>query len=149
MFLSDLGLAAFLKTSGGKGLHVVVPLKPKAGWEATRTVSRAVVDHLAETAPQLFVGKSGGRNRVGRIFIDYLRNGRGATTVAAWSTRSRPGMGISVPVAWEELKDLRGGDHWTLRSIQSRLDIGNAPWSSYRRVARRLDIAAKRLGLEL
>ena len=148
VFLADLGLGGFLKTSGGKGLHVVVPLKPKAGWEATRMFSRAVVDHLAESAPQLFVSKSGSKNRVGRIFIDYLRNGRGATTAAAWSARSRPGMGISVPVAWEELKDLRGGDHWTLRSIQSRLDVGNAPWSSYRQAARALDIAAKQLGVE-
>jgi len=149
VFLADLGLTAFLKTSGGKGLHVVVPLKPKVGWDAVRLFSHEVVVHLTETAPQLFVDKSGGRNRVGRIFIDYLRNGRGATTAAAWSARSRPGIGVSVPVYWDELSDLRGGDHWTLRSIESRFDIGNAPWSGYRRAARTLDKSANQLGVSL
>ena len=145
-FLANLGLPAFLKTSGGKGLHVVVPLKPRAGWEETRAFSRSVVAHLVLTTPGLFVGKSGTKNRVGRIFIDYLRNGRGATTVAAWSARSRPGMGVSVPVGWDELAGLRGGDHWTLRSIGPRLAIGDAPWSGYRQAARTLAAAARQLG---
>lgn len=145
-FLGELGLTPFLKTSGGKGLHVVVPLKPKADWDWSKAFSKAVVDHIAQTLPQMFVNKSGGKNRVGKIFVDYLRNGRGSTTACAWSARSRPGLGISVPVTWDELGKLRGGDHWTIRSAQTRLDVGNAAWGGYAKAARTLDAAAKRLG---
>ena len=145
-FLDDLGLTAFLKTSGGKGLHVVVPLKPKADWDWSKAFSKAVVDHVSKTLPQMFVNKAGGKNRVGKIFIDYLRNGRGSTTACAWSARSRPGLGISVPVAWEELAHLRGGDHWTIRSAQTRLDVGNDCWAGYAKAAKTLNAAAKTLG---
>ncbi|HMA10149.1 MAG TPA: DNA ligase D, partial [Ramlibacter sp.] len=145
-FLTDLELAAFLKTSGGKGLHVVVPLKPRADWDTVKDFSRAVVQHLAGTLPQRFVAKSGGTNRVGRIFIDYLRNGFGATTVAAWSARSRPGLGISVPVHWDELKVLKSGDHWTVAGIDERLDQGNTPWRDYEASRNPLEPAMRALG---
>ena len=148
-FLADLGLVAFLKTSGGKGLHLVVPLKARAGWDPTKAFSKAVVDHVARTLPQMFVNKAGGKNRVGKIFVDWLRNGRGSTTACAWSARSRPGLGISVPVAWEELGHLRGGDHWTIRTAQTRLDVGNDCWKAYAKSARTLDAAAKALGFAL
>jgi bifunctional non-homologous end joining protein LigD len=148
-FLEDLGLAAFLKTSGGKGLHVVVPLKPRTGWDASKAFTKAVVEHVAKTLPQLFVAKAGGKNRVGKIFIDWLRNGRGSTTASAWSARSRPGLGISVPVDWSELGHLRGGDHWTIRTAQTRLDVGNDPWKGYAKAATTLDAAAKNLGFKL
>jgi len=115
-FLQELGLPSWLKTSGGKGLHVVVPLKRQHGWDTVKDFSQAIVVHLARTVPQRFVAKSGGKNRIGRIFIDYLRNGFGATTACAWSARARPGLGISVPVQWEELQDLSGGAHWTVRT---------------------------------
>jgi bifunctional non-homologous end joining protein LigD len=148
-FLVDLGLVPFLKTSGGKGLHVVVPLRAKADWDQSKGFSKAIVDHVAATIPQMFVNKSGGRNRVGKIFIDYLRNGRGSTTACAWSARSRPGIGISVPVTWSELRELKGGDHWTIRSAQTRLDVGNDAWSGYARAAKALDRPAKALGFAL
>ncbi len=148
-FLGDLGLTPFLKTSGGKGLHVVVPLKPKADWDRSKAFSKAVVDHVAQTIPQMFVNKSGGKNRVGKIFVDYLRNGRGSTTACAWSARSRPGLGISVPVTWDELSKLRGGDHWTIRSAQTRLDVGNTAWDGYAKAAKALDGPAKLLGFAL
>src|SRR6185369_17926524 len=99
-FLEELGLKPFLKTSGGKGLHVVVPLRRQFDWDTVKDFSQAIVQHLARTVPQRFVAKSGPSNRVGKIYIDYLRNGYGATTVAAWSARARPGLGISVPVRW-------------------------------------------------
>ena len=145
-FLDDLGLVAFLKTSGGKGLHLVVPLKPQADWDWSKAFSKAIVDHVAKTLPQTFVNKAGGKNRVGKIFVDWLRNGRGSTTACAWSARSRPGLGISVPVAWEELGQLRGGDHWTIRSAPTRLDVGNDCWNGYAKAARTLNAAAKKLG---
>jgi bifunctional non-homologous end joining protein LigD len=147
-FLAKLKLAAFLKTSGGKGLHVVVPLKPQSDWDTVKDFSQVIAQHLARTLPQRFVAKSGSANRVGRIFIDYLRNGFGATTVAAWSARSRPGLGISVPVRWDELEGLSGGDHWTVRTVQTRLDQGNAPWRDYQASRNALAPAMKALGFQ-
>jgi bifunctional non-homologous end joining protein LigD len=147
-FLQELGLNPFLKTSGGKGLHVVVPLKPKLDWDTVKDFSHAIVTHLAKTIPDRFSAKSGAKNRVGRIFIDYLRNGRGATTVAAWSARARPGLGISVPVRWEELPKLKSGSHWTVKTVHDRLDEGNAPWADYDKSAVTLTKAMKALGFK-
>lgn len=143
--LEELGLPAFLKTSGGKGLHVVVPLKRQHDWDTVKDFSEAVVQHMARTIPQRFVAKSGPKNRVGKIFIDYLRNGWGATTVAAWSARARPGLGISVPVRWDELPSLKGGAHWTIQTVHERLDAGNAPWDGYAAAAKSLTAALKLL----
>jgi bifunctional non-homologous end joining protein LigD len=145
-FLKELNLPAFLKTSGGKGLHLVVPLRRQFDWDTVKDFSQAIVQHLARTIPQRFVAKSGGSNRVGKIFIDYLRNGYGATTVCAWSARSRPGLGISVPVRWEELEGLKGGAHWTVRSVHTRLDEGNSPWEAYESSRTSLGAAMKALG---
>jgi bifunctional non-homologous end joining protein LigD len=146
--LVQLGLVGFLKTSGGKGLHVVVPLRRQHGWDAVKGFAQAVVQHMSDTIPQRFVAKSGPKNRVGKIFVDYLRNGRGATTVSAWSARARPGMGVSVPLAWNELSDLRAGDHWTVRNIAERLPVGNVPWKDYGRSARSLTAAMKLMGYQ-
>lgn len=131
VLLQEIGLQSWLKTSGGKGLHVVVPLRKQHDWDTVKAFSQAIVQHLAKTLPQLFVAKSGPKNRVGKIFADYLRNGFGATTVAAWSARARPGLGVSVPVAWDELEQLTGGAQWTISNIHARLDAGNDPWSDY------------------
>lgn len=132
VFLDELGLKSFLKTSGGKGLHVIVPMKRLRDWDTVKNFSQTIVQHLAKIIPQRFVAKSGPSNRVGKIFIDYLRNGFGATTVSAWSARARPGLGVSVPVAWEELEALTSGARWSVSNIHSRLDKGNAPWTDYK-----------------
>jgi len=145
-FLDELGLPAFVKTSGGKGLHVIVPIIRRYDWDTAKGFSRAVVQHMADVLPGRFSAKSGPRNRVGKIFIDYLRNGFGATTVAAWSLRARAGMGVSVPITWEEVEMLNGGDHWTLTSIEERLNVGNQPWAGYDKSAAALGPAMKRLG---
>jgi bifunctional non-homologous end joining protein LigD len=147
-FLTEIGLPAFLKTSGGKGLHLIVPLKRQFDWDTVKDFSQAVVEHLARTIPQRFVAKSGGSNRVGKIFIDYLRNGYGATTVCAWSARARPGLGISVPVRWDELGGLKSGAHWTVTTVHQRLDQGNAPWSDYSASRATLALAMKRIGFK-
>jgi bifunctional non-homologous end joining protein LigD len=147
-FLTELGLAAFLKTSGGKGLHVVVPIKPAYGWDTVKAFSQAIVEHVAGTLPDRFSFKSGPKNRVGKIYIDYLRNGRGATTVCAWSARTRPGLGISVPVRWDELPKLKGGDHWTVATVHQRLDEGNSPWEDYAASAKSITAAMKQLGFK-
>ena len=144
-FLDELGLPSFLKTSGGKGLHVVVPIKPARDWESVKDFSQAIVRRMADTLPERFAFKSGARNRVGRIFIDYLRNGRGATTAAAWSARLRPGLGISVPLAWGELMSVTAGDQWNVRNAHTRVEQGNTPWAGYAKAARSLSAAMKRL----
>ena len=107
--LAELGLQGWLKTSGGKGLHVVVPLAPRLDYDTVKGVSQAIVQHLARTIPSRFVAKSGAANRVGKVFVDYLRNGHGATTAAAFSARARPGLGVSMPVSWEQLPALKSG----------------------------------------
>ncbi|MDB5859089.1 MAG: ATP-dependent ligase-like protein, partial [Ramlibacter sp.] len=146
--LQELGLPCFLKTSGGKGLHLVVPLRRLLDWDTVKGFSQAVVQHLARTLPDRFVAKSGGSNRVGKIFIDYLRNGFGATTVCAWSARARPGLGISVPVRWDELASLKSGAHWTVATVHTRLDQGNTPWDDYEKSRVALGSAMKKLGYE-
>ncbi len=148
-FLQELGLASFLKTSGGAGLHVVVPLRPAHGWETVKLLSRSIVAQLAGTNPERFVLRSGPKNRVGRIFIDYLRNGLGATTVCAWSVRARPGLGVSVPVDWQELSGLTSGAHWTLANVRSRLRAtGNTVWKTYASSRQGLGAALKSLNID-
>ncbi|MBA3592908.1 MAG: DNA ligase D [Polaromonas sp.] len=145
-FLKQLNLPCFVKTSGGKGLHVVVPLKPSYDWDTVKTFSQAIVQHLSSVIPERFVAKSGPRNRIGKIFPDYLRNGFGATTVCAWSVRARPGMGVSVPIAWEELDGLTSAAHWNARNIGERLPIGNSPWEAYESSRATLPAAMKAMG---
>jgi bifunctional non-homologous end joining protein LigD len=147
-FLNELGLKSFLKTSGGKGLHLVVPIERLRDWDTVKGFSQAIVEHLAKTIPQRFVAKSGPSNRKGKIFIDYLRNGFGATTVSAWSVRARSGLGVSVPLAWEELAGLTSGDRWTASNIQTRLDKGNDPWSDYEASRQGILSAMKTLGFK-
>ena len=146
--LDELELPCFLKTSGGKGLHLVVPLKRLLDWDTVKDFSQAVVQHMARTLPDRFVAKSGASNRVGKIFIDYLRNGYGATTACAWSARARPGLGISVPVRWDELGALKGGAHWSVGTVHTRLDQGNEPWAGYEKSRTALGAAMKKLGFE-
>lgn len=148
VFLKELGLVSFVKTSGGKGMHVVVPLKRQYGWDTVKDFSEAIVIHLARTLPQLFVAKLGPKNRVGKIFIDYLRNGFGSTTATAWSARARPGLGVSVPITWEEVQTITSGAHWHLKNIHTRLDKGNLPWADYSKSAQALGTAMKKLGFK-
>lgn len=130
--LTELRLQSWLKTSGGKGLHVVVPLAPRADWDTVKGFSEAVVQHLARVIPQRFVARSGAANRVGRIFVDFLRNSHGATTAVAYSARSRPGLGVSMPLAWDDLDALRRSDQWTVRTAREHLSFQQAdPWADY------------------
>lgn len=142
--LDELGLTGFLKTSGSKGLHVVVPVTPRLGWDEAKAFSQAVVRHLAETLPQRFVAKSGPANRVGKVFVDYLRNGFGATTAAAFSARLRPGMGVSVPIGWDELDTLQRSDQWTVRTVLDHLSFRPGdPWAGYAGTRQTLTAARK------
>jgi bifunctional non-homologous end joining protein LigD len=128
--LDELGLKSFLKTSGGKGIHVVVPLTPKADWEAVKSFSHAIVKHMAKLLPDRFSAVSGPKNRVGRIFVDYLRNGLGATTICAYSVRTREGLPVSVPIFQEELFEIKGANVWNIRNLPERLGKLDAdPWA--------------------
>jgi bifunctional non-homologous end joining protein LigD len=130
--LGELGLQAWLKTSGGKGLHVVVPLAPALDYDTVKAFSRAAVMHLARAIPQRFVAKSGPSNRKGRVFVDYLRNGTAQTTAAAFSARARPGMGVSMPVSWDQLLQLKSADQWNVGNAREYLSFRTGdPWSAF------------------
>jgi bifunctional non-homologous end joining protein LigD len=130
--LDELGLKSWLKTSGGKGLHVVVPIAPKHEQEVVKAFAQAVVTRLAKVIPDRFTARSGAKNRVGRIFVDYLRNNHGATTVAAYSARARPGLGVSMPVAWDDLGALKSGAQWTVATARDHLSFEtDDPWAGY------------------
>jgi bifunctional non-homologous end joining protein LigD len=144
--LEELGLSSWLKTSGGKGLHVVVPLSPRLDYDTVKDFSQAIVQHMARTIPQRFVAKSGPANRVGRIFVDYLRNGFNATTAAAFSARARPGLGVSMPCSWDELPELRSGAQWTISDARDRMSFQKAdPWAGYWKCRQTLTAAMKAL----
>ncbi|UPL08626.1 Putative DNA ligase-like protein [Pseudomonas sp. IsoF] len=127
--LDELGLKVFLKTSGGKGIHLVVPLTRKAGWDEVKDFSHAIVDYLANLFPDRLSAVSGPKNRVGRIFIDYLRNGQGATTACAYSLRAREGLPVSVPIWREELAQLKGANQWHIGNLHERLAEVDDPWA--------------------
>ncbi|WP_122763680.1 DNA ligase D [Pseudomonas viridiflava] len=130
--LDELGLDAFVKTSGGKGLHLVVPLARRDGWEPVKAFAKAIAQFMTEQLPERFTATSGPKNRVGKIFIDYLRNARGASTVAAYSVRARPGLPVSVPVSRKELQGLRGAQQWTVANLHQRLQgLKEDPWAGY------------------
>ena len=143
--LTELGLVPFLKTSGGKGLHVVTPIKRLYDWDTVKAFSKQLVDHLARLMPDRFTAVSGPKNRVGKIYPDYLRNARGATTVCAWSVRARPGLGVSVPVAWDELSKITGGAQWHIENVVERLRLGNRAWAEWPQSSTTLTSAAKAL----
>jgi bifunctional non-homologous end joining protein LigD len=146
-FLKELGLEAWLKTSGGKGLHVVTPLAPRYDWATVKGFSQTIVQHLAKVIPARFVAKSGSSNRVGKIFVDYIRNSHGATTAAAFSARSRPGLGVSMPVTWEMLDALKSGSQWTIATAREHLSFQTEdPWAGYWTSKQQLTKPMKLLG---
>jgi bifunctional non-homologous end joining protein LigD len=127
--VESIGLAAFLKTTGGKGLHVVVPIEPTVGWEDVKGFSKAVAELLERTFRDRFTSKLLKISRHGKIFIDYLRNAEGATAVAAYSTRAKPNAPVSTPIAWDELsRDVRFA-HFNVKNVPARLaKMKNDPW---------------------
>jgi bifunctional non-homologous end joining protein LigD len=131
--MQEYGLESWVKTTGGKGLHVVVPLtKPLPDWETAKEFARGVTRFMERLAPTRFTSKTGEKNRKNKIFVDYLRNGFGATAVAAFSPRWRPGVGVSTPVGWEEIDEDIRGTHFDIHNVPSRIAKQRKdPWTGY------------------
>ncbi|MGY2440061.1 DNA ligase D [Pseudomonas sp. SDO52101_S400] len=148
--LEELGLRAFLKTSGGKGIHLVVPLIRKHGWDEVKDFSHAIVSHMAKLLPERFSAVSGPKNRVGRIFIDYLRNGLGATTICAYAARTREGLPVSVPLFIDEVKEIKGGNQWNIHNVHERLaEVGDEPWADMKKTRQSITMEMrKRVGMK-
>ncbi|RKE86224.1 DNA ligase D [Rhizobium sp. AG855] len=131
---SDMGLTGFVKTSGGKGLHVVAPVKPKAEWPAVKAAMKALADSMAADSPDDYVATISKAKRKGKILIDYLRNGRGNTAVAPYSTRAREGAPVSMPLSFDELGPNIGPNHYTVTNTPSRLEQQDGdPWGDFRK----------------
>ena len=147
--LDGLGFESFVKTTGGKGLHVVVPLRPASTWEESFAFSRVLSEEMERAAPRAYTTAMPKARRRGRILIDYLRNNRGNTSVAAYSTRTRPGAPVSTPLTWAELASGVRPDQFHVGNIRERLDSLEAdPWKRYRSVRQRITAAVrKELGL--
>lgn len=130
--LDELGLASFVKTTGGKGLHVVLPLAPRQTWAMVKEFSRAVALEMVRRSPREYTATMSKADRAGKIFVDYLRNSRGATAVAPYSTRARAGAPVSTPVAWPELSARLRSDRYTIANLPKRLDtLDKDPWEGF------------------
>lgn len=134
--LAQFQLTAFVKTSGGKGLHVVVPLKPKVGWPRVKEFTRAIATAMANDSPNKYVATIAKAKRHGKILIDYLRNQRGMTAVAAYSTRARPGATVAMPIAWSDLTPRLDPANFTVANAPRYLAARKSdPWHDFHRAA--------------
>ena len=146
-FLQELHLVSFLKTSGGNGLHVVVPLAARYTWVQSKAFAKAVSEHLAKTIPTLFSAKMGPQNRVNKVFVDYLRNGRGSTTACAFSVRARPGLAVSLPISWQQLDELRASNEYNIVTALTLVEKQKKdPWTDYEKSRQSLVEAIRALG---
>lgn len=130
--LREFGLVSFVKTSGGKGLHVLAPLERRAGWDQVKSFAKGVANGMASRDPNHFVATASKKKRDGKIFVDYLRNSRGATNVAVYSTRARLGAPISTPIAWDDLEDVQAANEFNIDNIDQYLgSLVSDPWEGY------------------
>jgi bifunctional non-homologous end joining protein LigD len=143
--LASLGLQSFAKTTGGKGLHVVVPLAPRLGWDEIKAFTKAVVEDMAQHHPERYTANQLKRMRRGRIYLDYLRNGRGATAVGAYSTRARPGATVSTPLFWDEVEAGIRPEGFTVATLPSRLAaLKSDPWAEIGALHQTISAVARR-----
>ena len=130
--LEDLGLESFLRTSGGKGLHVVVPLLRRNTWDQVSQFAKSIAQRLARESPDRYIATMSKARREQKIFIDYLRNHRGATAIASFSTRARPGAPVATPLAWNELSVRLKPNQYTVANLQQRLKSQTKPpWADF------------------
>jgi bifunctional non-homologous end joining protein LigD len=131
VLLDTIGLRSFVKTTGGKGLHVVVPLARRQSWDEAKDFAKDVASHIATTLPDLFTAQLSKARRKGKIFIDYLRNGRGATAVAPYSLRARAHATVAMPIAWNELRPALHPDAFNLGTVPDKVRRRKDPWADY------------------
>jgi len=132
-------LEAFLLSTGGKGLHIVVPIVRRVSWERAKEFSFGVAKEMAARSPRRYTTNVSLNARSGKIYIDYLRNRRGATSIAPYSTRARPGAPVAVPIAWEELATLRSPAAYSMPNLRHRLSaLKNCPWVGLNKVRQEL-----------
>jgi bifunctional non-homologous end joining protein LigD len=144
--LEERGLKSFVKTTGGKGLHIVAPLRQGPGWAECVEFARMVTDAFVAETPAAFTATMAKSARTGKIFIDYFRNQRGATSVAAYSTRAREGAPVSVPLTWNELGKVPSGNHFTMELVERRLRrLTTDPWAGYQRLSQSLPSPGRRV----
>lgn len=130
--LESAGLKSFPLLTGGKGIHVIVPLERRRDWDEIKTAARNLAQKLADAAPGSYVAEMSKKKRKGKIFLDWLRNERGATAIAPYSLRARPGAPVATPVDWAELKRIEAADKYTIRTIGQRLaQLKSDPWEGY------------------
>jgi bifunctional non-homologous end joining protein LigD len=129
--LAEMHLIGFLKTTGGKGLHVVLPIHATLSWEDARSFSKAVADHLVRTSPDLFTANAVKAGRKGKIYIDYLRNAKGATAIAPYAVRAREFGPVAMPIAWSELESDVRFAHFNVGNVAQRLDRRTDPWADF------------------
>jgi len=141
--LTELGLTPLAKTTGGKGLHVVVPIKPADEWDDAKAFCRSVAEFLVRFDPDRFVANMSKAKRHGKIFVDYLRNDRGSTAIAPYSTRARPGAPVSLPIDWRKLRTLESGAAFTLENAP-QLAAKTDPWKNIDKLRRSITAKAKR-----
>jgi bifunctional non-homologous end joining protein LigD len=128
-FLDDLGLESFVKTTGGKGLHLVVPIARRHDWEEVKKFCKRVADLIVAADPTHYTANMAKAARPGKIFLDYLRNGRGATAIVPYSTRARPNAPVSTPLSWKELSARTSSDRYTVRNMGKHLSsLKRDPW---------------------
>jgi bifunctional non-homologous end joining protein LigD len=150
--LAGLGLSSFLKTTGGKGLHVTVPIERRDDWDTAKGFAKGLADSMAADSPDAYVAVMSKARRRGRIFVDYLRNGRGATAIAPYSTRARPGATVATPLAWQELTDALSPAGFTVETVPERLSARGFrdPWAGIGQVRQSLTAKARRaVGLKI
>jgi bifunctional non-homologous end joining protein LigD len=136
--LHELKLESFVKTTGSKGLHVVLPIRP-APWDEAKDFCRRLAEQMTADDPGRYTATIRKTARTNRIFIDYLRNSREATAIAPYSTRARPGASVAVPLTWEELGSQRAANTFTVNNLAKRLSrVRRDPWQDTDRIKQRL-----------
>jgi bifunctional non-homologous end joining protein LigD len=148
--LEGLGLQSFVKTTGGKGLHVVAPIAPTRHWDVVKPFTKALAESMQQLDPSRFIVNMSLKKRTGKIYVDYLRNGRGATYITAFSTRRRPGAPVSTPLRWEELSPRLRADRYNVGNMRRRLaSLDDDPWAGYADVRQQLtDDMLRAAGIE-
>jgi bifunctional non-homologous end joining protein LigD len=148
-FLDDLGFKSFLKSTGGKGFHLVAPIAPKLGWAEVKPFAKAIADALVQARPDRYTANPLKKTREGKIFVDYLRNQRGGSAIVNYSTRAKPGATVACPLRWDELKGLKAASPYTVKTLPARLKaMKRDPWEGFFSTRQSITAKAKKaLGL--